>query len=227
MAQDRLAPDAVKISLVASIRQRRITATRVGLAGAGEPDAHTASSAAAPGDAETDDTAQAVSSGNRGSLAPLSGGQAGALRARERWVARLVGICLVVLVVVASLPFVYAQSHNAYKADFRAATRFVEQQYQPDDLLIFLMPYVQRGFTYYHPEPVRTADPPYTSGMSAAEVDAAMRGLTAGTKRVELFLSEADFWDPQGQILAWMDRNGALGCRQEFAYIEVRCYELK
>ena len=225
--RDMLVQDAVTVQPATSTRHRRIAATRLGRAGAEERNANTGFTAAAPSGADTDATTPSPSTDNGEAVPPRIDGQAGSAPARERRLAQLVGISLVVLVVVASLPFVYAQSHNAYKADFRAATRYVEQQYTPDDLLVFLMPYVQRAFAYYHPEPVRTADPPFTSGMSAAQVDAAMRSLTAGYKKVELFLSETDFWDPQGQILAWMDRNGALRCRQEFAYIEVRCYELK
>lgn len=139
---------------------------------------------------------------------------------------RLLGIALVLLVVVAGLPFIWQQTHTPIKADFRAATVYIVEHAGPDDVLMFVMPYVQRGFAYYHPQPVRTIEPPYTRDMSAADVDKAMRELMAGTHRVWLFLSEADFWDPQGMIVAWFERHAVRRCEQGFAYIEVRCYDM-
>ena len=141
------------------------------------------------------------------------------------WQSRLAAL-LLAIVVLTLAPFVWAQSHNTYKADFRAATAYVTSQAQPQDLVLFVMPYVQRGFSYYHPQPVRTAEPPYTRDMSAAQVDTAMRSLAAGSTRVWLYLSEADFWDERGLIAAWLERNAVRRCGQEFAYIEVRCYDL-
>ncbi len=132
-----------------------------------------------------------------------------------------------VLAVTASVPFIWAQTHNPYKADFRAATAYLAETASADDLIIFLMPYVQRGFAYYHPQPVQAVEPPYTAGMSQGQVDAAMRTVTAGRKRVWLFLSEAEFWDPEGMIPQWFERNGRQQCRQDFAYIEVRCYDMR
>jgi 4-amino-4-deoxy-L-arabinose transferase-like glycosyltransferase len=134
---------------------------------------------------------------------------------------------LVLLVVLASLPFVWAQTHNAYKADFRAAARYISEHEQTDDVFIFLMPYVQRSFGYYHPQAVRSVEPPYTRDMSAAEVDARLRNLVGADRRVWLFLSEQDFWDAPGLIVPWFERNGLQRCQEEFAYIEVRCYDMK
>jgi 4-amino-4-deoxy-L-arabinose transferase-like glycosyltransferase len=140
---------------------------------------------------------------------------------------RLATAGLVVLAVVGALPFVWRQTHNIYKADFRGATAFVEAQAAPDDLIIFLMPYVQRSFAYYHPQSVRSVEPPYTRGMSPLQVDAEMRSRMQGNRRVWLFLSEQEFWDPDGLIPAWFERNAVRACQQEFAYIEVRCYDLR
>jgi hypothetical protein len=133
---------------------------------------------------------------------------------------------LVALFVAASLPFVWAQAHNAYKADFRAATRFVTANASVDEPVMFLMPYAERGFNYYHPQPVATVEPPYTGGMTDAQVNEAMTKLTAGRRRVWLFLSEAEFWDPEALIPAWFESHGVRACRAVFAYIEVRCYDM-
>ena len=130
-------------------------------------------------------------------------------------------------IVVASLPFVWAQAHNAYKADFRAATRYLVAQAAQGEPVLFLMPYVQRGFAYYHPQPIATIEPPYTAGMTAAQVDEAMAKLTAGRQRLWVFLSESEFWDPQGLVAAWFEQHATRSCRALFAYIDVRCYDLR
>ena len=187
-------------------RRRRIAATRAGKAyddsGTGVEPAPMA------------EQAEAKLSANA-PVATVAGG--------GRWLT----IGMVSLVVLVSLPFAWAQTHNPYKADFRAATRYVVERAAPEDLIIFLMPYVQRSFAYYHPQPVRAVEPPYTRDMSQAEVDAKMRRIAAGSRKVWLFLSEAEFWDPQGLIPAWLERSGVRRCQQEFAYIEVRCYEMR
>lgn len=133
---------------------------------------------------------------------------------------------LALLLLAASLPFTWRQAHTEIKADFRAATRYMEDNARPDDVIVFLMPYVQRGFAYYHAQAVHTVEPPYTRGMSASDVDRTMRGLIPGGERVWLFLSEADFWDPDGLITAWFASNGVRACQAGFAYIEVRCYDM-
>ena len=91
------------------------------------------------------------------------------LPARAGMVGVWVALGLALLAAGASLPFVWGQTHNVDKADFRAATRYVSEGAASDDLLVFLMPYVQRGFAYYHPQPVRSGEPPYTPGMTAAQ----------------------------------------------------------
>ena len=146
--------------------------------------------------------------------------------ARARALGAGVALGLALVVTGVSLPFVWAQTHDVDKADFRAATRYITERAAPDDLIIFLMPYVQRGFAYYHAQPVRSAAPPYTRGMTAAQVDEKMRGLTAGSSTVWLFLSEQDFWDPDGLIPAWFERNAVRRCQAQFAYIDVRCYAM-
>jgi len=138
-----------------------------------------------------------------------------------------VALLLTALLVVACVPFLWRQTHNPYKADFRAATRYLTSQAAPDDLVLFVMPYVERGFSYYHRQPVRTAEPPFTRDMTPGQVDAALRAITSGSRRVWLFLSEAEFWDDRGQIAAWFEAHATRRCAQEFAYIEVRCYDVR
>jgi hypothetical protein len=147
---------------------------------------------------------------------------------RRRFAGEVAAALMLALALVVSLRFVWTQSHSEIKADFRAATAYLVPQLLPQDVVIFIMPYVQRGFAYYHPQPVRTVDPPYTRGMSQADVDRAMDSLRGGSRRVWLFLSEETSWDPDGLITAYFERT-ARRCPQEqamFAYIEVRCYEL-
>jgi len=141
----------------------------------------------------------------------------------QRWLS----VGLLGLVILVSSPFVWAQTHNPYKADFRAAARYITERAGPDDLFVFVMPYVQRSFAYYHAQPVRAVEPPYTRDMSQTQVDATLGAQTADSRRVWLFLSEQEFWDPQGLIAMWFDRHAARRCQEFFAYIEVRCYDMR
>lgn len=133
---------------------------------------------------------------------------------------------LAVAAAIGGAPFVWAQSQQVFKADFRGATRYVVERASAGEPIIFLMPYVQRSFAYYHAQPVPAMEPPYTRGMAPAQVDALLKSSLEGKQRVWLFLSEPEFWDPEGLISAWFEGNARLSCQQGFAYIEVRCYDL-
>jgi len=131
------------------------------------------------------------------------------------------------LVTFYALRAVWMQDHTRIKADFRAAAQHFAAHAQPDDLIIFLMPYVHHAFSYYHPEEVHWADPPYTnSGMGEEEVADAMEKATMGYARVWLFLSEANFWDSSGLVEGWFRDNAQLVDKSCFSYIELHCYSM-
>jgi len=131
------------------------------------------------------------------------------------------------LVLVFSARGLWVQSQTPLKADFRHAAQAFAAQAQPDDLVLFVMPYAQRAFTYYHPQPMAVAEAPYTNyGLGEAELDAAMRRLTQGAPRLWLLLSEADFWDARGLIPAWCEAHARRLSAQTFPYVELRLYDL-
>ncbi len=133
----------------------------------------------------------------------------------------------IALVAFYSLCAVWVQDHTRIKADFRGAARYFAAHAQPNDLIIFLMPYVRHAFSYYHPEEVNWVDPPYTnSGVGEEEVAGAMEKATMGYERVWLFLSEADFWDSSGLVEGWFHDNAQLVDESRFSYIELRCYSM-
>jgi 4-amino-4-deoxy-L-arabinose transferase-like glycosyltransferase len=131
------------------------------------------------------------------------------------------------LVLLFSARGLWVQSQTPLKADFRHASQAFAAQAQPDDLVLFIMPYAQRAFAYYYPQPLPVAEAPYTNyGLSEAELDAAMRQLTQGSPRLWLLLSEADFWDASGLIPAWCEAHARRLSIQTFPYVELRLYDL-
>lgn len=131
------------------------------------------------------------------------------------------------LVLLFSARGLWVQSQTPLKADFRHASQAFAAQAQPDDLVLFIMPYAQRAFAYYYPQPLQVGEAPYTNyGLSEAELDAAMRQLTQGSPRLWLLLSEADFWDARGLIPAWCEAYARRLSAQTFPYVELRLYDL-
>jgi mannosyltransferase len=131
------------------------------------------------------------------------------------------------LVLLFSARGLWVQSQTLLKADFRHAAQAFAAQAQPGDLVMFVMPYAQRAFSYYYPQPIQVVEAPYTNyGLSEAELDAAMRQLTQGAPRLWLVLSEADFWDTRGLIPAWCEAHARSLSSQTFPYVELRLYEL-
>lgn len=150
---------------------------------------------------------------------------AGLVSLAKRW-PPLAALALA-LVLLFSTRGLWIQSQTPLKAGFRHAAQAFAAQAQPGDLVLFVMPYAQRAFAYYHPQPVRTVEAPYTNyGLSEAELDAAMRQLTHGSPRLWLLLSEADFWDARGLIPAWCEAHASRLSAQTFPYVELRLYEL-
>jgi 4-amino-4-deoxy-L-arabinose transferase-like glycosyltransferase len=47
---------------------------------------------------------------------------------------------------------IWLQAGNSLKADFRAATRYVAARLEPEDLILFQIPYGRHSFEYYWPE---------------------------------------------------------------------------
>jgi len=135
-------------------------------------------------------------------------------------------LCLA-LVLILNGQSIWAQSHTRLKSDFRSAARYFALHPEPDDLVIFLMPYVRHTFEYYYRGDYHWADGPYTNGgMSEGELGATLSEMTEGHRSIWLVASEAELWDERGLVKAWLDGNGKLVDGEEFARVSLCRYQL-
>ncbi len=133
-------------------------------------------------------------------------------------------LCLA-LVLALDVQFNWTQSHNQFKSDFRSAAQYFALHRGPNDLVIFLMPYVRHTFEYYYRGHYRWADGLYTNdGINESELKAALDRMTEGYNSIWLVASEAELWDRRGLVKAWLDRNGTLVDSREFARVGLYRY---
>ncbi|HID64853.1 MAG TPA: hypothetical protein EYP49_19210 [Anaerolineae bacterium] len=136
-------------------------------------------------------------------------------------------LCLALLLTL-NVQSIWAQSHTRLKSDFRSAARYFALHREPDDLVIFLMPYVRHTFEYYYRDDYHWANGPYTNdGMSEGELEATLGEMTKGHRSIWLVASEAELWDERGLVKAWLDGNGKLVDEEEFARVRLYRYELR
>jgi uncharacterized membrane protein len=136
-------------------------------------------------------------------------------------------LCLA-LVLALNARSIWAQSHTRLKSDFRTAAQYFALQREPDDVVIFLMPYVRHTFEYYYRDDYHPADGPCTNnGMSESELEAILAQMTEGHRGIWLMASEAELWDERGLVKAWLDGNGELVDGKEFARVRLYRYELR
>jgi mannosyltransferase len=143
---------------------------------------------------------------------------------RVRWL----GPALLGLLLVLDLQATYIQVTTPFKSDFRSAAAYVAARIQPGDLVIFQIPYVRYTFDYYYRGPAYTgADGLWTNaGLSEAEADTAMRGLTQSYRAVWLVESESTMWDQRGLVRRWLDAHGQVTEGAEFTRVNVIRYLL-
>jgi hypothetical protein len=135
-------------------------------------------------------------------------------------------LCLA-LVLILDVKSVWVQSHTKIKSDFRSAAQHFAPHREPDDLVIFLMPYVRRTFEYYYRGDYHSANSPCTNdGMSESELKVLLGKLTKGHRSVWLVASETESCDERGLVKAWLDGNGKLVDEEEFAMVRLYRYEL-
>ena len=141
---------------------------------------------------------------------------------------RPLAVALFGVILALNLTAVAGQTTQPIKSDFRAATRFVLAHSQAGDQLLFQIPYGRYSFVYYGGELDKWLDGPYTNhGMSAAELDAAMTGATAGLSAVWLIATETPMWDSRGLTEAWLKAHGQATRQAEFARVAVTRYQLR
>jgi hypothetical protein len=119
------------------------------------------------------------------------------------------------------------QQTRPLKSDFRAAAAYVMSHRQPGDRIVFQIPYNRYLFEYYSGPLANVADGPYTNaGMSAAQLDQLMAGLTAGSSDVWLVEAEATLWDQRGLTQEWLGSHGQIVDRAGFTLVQVVRYQL-
>ena len=135
-------------------------------------------------------------------------------------------LCLA-LVLTLNVQSIWAQSHIEIKSDFRSAARHFALRREPDDLTIFLMPYVRQTFEYYYRGDYRPANSPCTNdGMSESKLEAILGKMTEGYRGIWLVASETEQCDSRGLVKGWLDGNGKLVAEKEFARVSLYRYEL-
>jgi mannosyltransferase len=176
-----------------------------------------------------------------------------AVRAAASHSRLIAGLSLAVILATSGWG-IWLQARNSLKADFRAATRYVAARLEPEDLILFQIPYGRHSFEYYWPEPrpsmgeaprapdaayrvflpinvgggqpYRWAEGLYTNdGMEPGEAGRRMEELTAGSRRVWLVATEATLWDERGLVQAWLEEHAAKTDEAHFVRIDVYRYE--
>lgn len=146
------------------------------------------------------------------------------IRSRARWA------CAAALAATLLLngEALWRQAATPIKPDFRAAAAFVAARRQPDDLVIFLIPYARFTFTHYYGDPTPWGDAPFTNGgLSEEETGLRLARLTAGYPAAWLIESEGETWDARGLVAAWLSAHGRADVQAEFSGVRATRYTLQ
>jgi 4-amino-4-deoxy-L-arabinose transferase-like glycosyltransferase len=151
-----------------------------------------------------------------------------------KWIKPLGVLALAALIVMNSVG-VMTQATTPCKSDFRAAAETIGPQLQSGDLVVFQIPHVQHTFDYYLRQPYQAMSGPYTNypgdvdgyHSSAEDTLASFRPMFANQHTVWLVSSEAAMWDARNLLQQWLDANGEITFREEYAQVQVTRYELK
>ena len=146
----------------------------------------------------------------------------------------LAGTSLIVLLITGGLS-ISAQATTPYKSDFRSAAAAVAKSVQPNDTLVFQIPYIQTTFDYYYHQPYASLAGPYTNFPgnndgyqdSEAAVFAQLDQVFQGKTVVWLIASEVAMWDQRNLLQRWLDAHGTVTEEDVFAQVTVTRYELR
>jgi hypothetical protein len=146
---------------------------------------------------------------------------------RAGLIGTLVAAALMLAILISNGNALQHQATQPIKPDFRAAAAYIEQQYQPGDLIIFHLSYLENNFDYYYAGSFDGwGAPAPASGLSESDINSFMVANTTGRSTVWLVLSEAEMWDPQGMVKAWLDGNaGQPIIEQVFAHVTIYKYQ--
>ncbi len=135
---------------------------------------------------------------------------------------------LVGLVLLNNAQAYQAQVTQPYKPDFKAAAAYLEERYQPDELIMFHLSYVETNFDFYYSGEYSGVGAPAPGGeMSPQALDQSMRARLGGHRTVWLVQSQASMWDPGARVKRWLDQH-AVSTSEEviFTHVSLQRYEL-
>ncbi|HIQ12338.1 MAG TPA: hypothetical protein EYH29_05665 [Caldilineales bacterium] len=143
------------------------------------------------------------------------------LARQQRWIAAMA----LLLLIGWQLHQGWRQMVTPIKPDLRAAAAYVAPRRGPDDLTIFLMPYIRHTYRYYDPGDYAWAEAPYANREpDASLVPRRLEELTAGYAGVWLVESEAAFYDREGLIHAWFNAHAEQMDEAHFTHADVFYY---
>ncbi|HEY4723884.1 MAG TPA: hypothetical protein VII92_18660, partial [Anaerolineae bacterium] len=151
-----------------------------------------------------------------------------------KWWKPLGTIGLAAIVVVGTLG-IATQASTPYKSDFRSAAATIKPSIQPDDLIVFQIPYIKYNFDYYFRQPQPSIDGPYTNypggnndgyQMSEEMVNQSLAATLAGRRDVWLVASEVEMWDRRDLLRRWLNTHGQITQQAGFAQVQIAHYEL-
>ena len=149
------------------------------------------------------------------------------------WIKPLAVIAFAALLIISGAGLI-TQGTTPFKSDFRSAAQAIEPQIQPSDLVVFQIPYVQYDFDYYFRQPYHAVGGPYTNFpgnvngyQNSDEAEFAQIGsMFTGQHTVWLVSSEAAMWDARNLLQRWLDANGTITFREDYAQVQVTRYVL-
>ena len=151
-----------------------------------------------------------------------------------KWLRPLAIVALAALIAVNAIGL-WTQATTPFKSDFRSAARTIKRDLQPQDLIVFQIPYVQHTFNYYFRQPYHALDGPYTNytGPANGYLDsdetmlAQIQPMFANQRTVWLISSEAAMWDARNLLQRWLEMNGEITFHAEYPQVQVTRYELE
>ena len=147
-----------------------------------------------------------------------------------RWVAGIL-VCVVVLLQGLGLR---QQATYIYKSDFRSAVAYLDQRYEPGQLIIFQIPYAQHSFDYYTSLDAYTSaeglftNYHYADGtylMSEEEASTQMTAITGGYDQVWLLATESEMWDERGLVHQWLEDHFYRVGEAHFMRVDIYLYQ--
>ena len=142
---------------------------------------------------------------------------------QHRWLAGVIIAALIVFQIHQG----WRQMTTIIKPDIRSAAIFVSSHRQPNDLTIFLMPYIRYTYRYYDPGHYPWAEAPYANREpDASQVPEHMKRLTQGYAGVWVIESEAAFYDRKGLIRTWLNSHAQLQTEAHFTFVDVFYYRV-